>query len=186
MSDELDELVRNVRSLGAAAVASAFLEAERHYEAYVWFLVAAAQGHADAEDMVEGLETAEAVCDEDQMLAHLQVAVWLTRGIHVDTDATHALASLERAAFPFLKLPSDEEIRAAPDVEAAIDAAWTKALSDFGFPAPGAPADLETARSLVDEVLRQIGWPDSVDFSIPLGPAMPNRPWWIHTRHVLA
>jgi hypothetical protein len=136
----------------------------------------------DVADMIEGLETAEQVCDEDRYLAHLQVALWFARGIHVASDPVRAFGHLETAAFPFLELPPMEEIRDAPDVGAARDAAWAKALRDFGFPADGKGTATHVT-TILDRILAATTWPATLDVTRPLGPSYPDRPYWLHPRH---
>jgi hypothetical protein len=182
-SPEVTALIAGWRQTGAADVGARLLELDLMFDGYVWYLVAEALGDDDAADVLEGMQTAEVVCDEDLFLASLQVAAWFIRGHHVDVDPAPTRPLLEQAALPFLELPPAHELAAAPDVTAARDAAWAAALARFGFPPEGVPLDLATAERLLGRILAETGWPATLDLARSLGPSMPDRPYWLHPRH---
>jgi hypothetical protein len=172
---EYRQLVAAWRDRGAVAVADTLGEYDDWYGTYTWYLVAISVGEAGGADGVEVLEMGELVCAEDCYLASLQVAIWLARGIHVDADAAQALARLVDAVEPLLELDPED----ASDEKHARAAA----LRRFGFPAPDAAVDLATVNALVDLVVARLGWPTTLDVTVPLGPAIPDDPFWIHPRH---
>jgi hypothetical protein len=162
-------------------------ESDDWFHAYTWYLIALELGDDEAADAIDTLETAELICDEDRFLANLQISIWFYRGIVLPKNSIAALARLPDAAFPFLVLPSMEDISNAPDVSSFRDAAWKKALIDFGFP----PEPLKDnaaanrcANTLITQIIELTGW-GAIDYSAPLGPSVPNRPFWIHHRHEL-
>jgi hypothetical protein len=185
--------VSNWIEKGPRAIADQFAatadagETDDWFHAYTWYLIALVLGDDEAQEGIESLETAELICDEDRFLANLQIAIWFHRGIFLPVRSTYAMARLAEASFPFLLLPSMEEIGAAEDVTAFRDAAWQKALVDFGF--PSVPLQDEAAANayagrLIRKIIELSGW-GPLDYSVPLGPSVPHRPFWIHHRHVL-
>lgn len=188
MADAYAQRIRDWRRRTPRSVGDAFAESDDMYDAYTWYLIAAALGDDEAAERLDGMETAELVCDEDRYLANLQVAIWFELGIVVDRDPALALARLEDAAFPFVELPPIDELRAAPDFDAARNAAWTAALAKLGFPPNDRPVpavDRATVAAIVARILAITGWPATLDFALPLGPSMPDRPYWLHTRHAI-
>jgi hypothetical protein len=169
---EYRQLVAAWRASGALAVADKLAERDEMYAAYVWYLVASAAGEDEADDGAEALETAELVTDEDRYLANLQLAIWLARGIYVDVDAQAALARLTVAVAPLLEVEPEDDHDGG---EAA--------LQRLGFPPADSEVDAPTVNRLIDRIIARVGWPATLDFTLPLGPAMPDRPFWIHTRH---
>jgi hypothetical protein len=175
------------RAIADKFAATADKEPDDWFHAYTWYLIAVELGDDEAADAIEELETAEVICQEDFFLANLQIAIWFHRGILLPVRATSAMARLPEAALPFLSLPSIEEISAAADVTAFRDSAWLAALVTFGFPSEPVKdeADAETyAGIIINRVIELTGW-GPIDYTMPLGPSCPNRPFWLHHRHVL-
>ncbi|CAN5234207.1 hypothetical protein BH09MYX1_BH09MYX1_67990 [soil metagenome] len=167
-TSEYLELLRDWEKLTPHGVGDALVELDQMYDAYVWYLIAATMGDHEADDAKTMLETAELVVEEDHFLANLQASIWFLRGIHVPKNAEHARARLEAASVAFLDR----------------DLPLLKALVAFGFPAhDGAPVDEKVIEALADRILEKVGWPKSIDFTLPLGPSMPHRPYWLHERH---
>jgi hypothetical protein len=162
---EYRDLIHDWRQTGARAVGDELAEREQTYDAYTWYLIGSTLGDETADDGLEALETAELVTDDDRLLANLQVAIWFARGIHIDANAEHALALLETGVLPFLEFAAIGESDEEPLDEEADDAV--------------------TAESLIQRVLTQAGWPQSLDLTLPLGPSVPDRPLWLHTRHAI-
>jgi hypothetical protein len=172
---EYRRLVAGWRDQGAVAVAGALADHDDWYGAYIWYLVAISVGEAGGEEGAEALEMGELVCDADRYLASLQVAIWLARGIHVDADATGALAHLADAVEPLLEIDSEDE--------GDEDGARAAARLRLGFPALHVSVDLATVNALVDRIIALVGWPATLDVTLPFGPATPERQFWIHPRH---
>jgi hypothetical protein len=181
------EYARLIEQLAAGEItahdaANACLERDETYHAYVFLLIAADQDDEDALDEADMLREVDQVCDEDVHLAELQVALWYRRGHVVQRDLGRALAHLPFAAFPFLELPSAEEIASAPDVTAFRDRAWNAAVGAYGIPASPDSAAID---AVLAKIFDDAGWPPTLDITLPLGPSLPYRPHHLHDRHAI-
>lgn len=184
-SSEYAELIQSWRAseLSARELAEAFCERDETYHVYVWLLIAADLGDEDAADAAAALHEVDQVCDEDVYLAELQLTLWWHHGIEVSRDDERALAHLSQAALPFLDLPSASELQAAAasgTIDEVRERAWADALAKFGIPKTANHGDVDAA---LTKLFRLAGWPATLDISLPLGPALPNRPHYLHFRH---
>jgi len=158
------------------------LERDETYDAYVWLLIAADDGDDEAADQAEMLHEVDQVCDEDVRLAELQVALWYHHGHIVARDDARAAQHLPMAAFPWLALPTIEEMHADPSLIEQRDRIWDEAVAKFGIPATG---DRAAVAAVLAKIFELAGWPATLDIAQSLGPAMPDRPHHLHHRHVI-
>jgi hypothetical protein len=151
-------VVAGWRDAGARSIGDSFAEVARYYDAYTWYLVALALGDESAGSRIDLLEIAEVLCTEDTYLVNLQLAIWFARGVYVDVDIDRSLLHL------------------------GLVLEFSASKMSF----PRGPVNEQTVLTLIDNVIAGHGWPATLDFSLPLGPAKPSGPLWINERHAVA
>lgn len=127
------------------------------YLALVYLLLALDAGAGEAAGDLDALTIAELISDEDEQLAHLQLALWYRHGHHVGADAKLARQHLNAAR--------RDDATLARDLDAGIVQVRTLV---------GLPDDLDVARPFGPATPGTPGWlrPDHLDAAII--PALPR------------